>query len=65
MKRGKGSSVKYGGGGTWLTGSYDPETDTVYWATGNPWPDSDDRERGGRKPVHRIAYSPWSPTPER
>ena len=32
---------------TWLTGSYDPETDTLYWATGNPWPDSDDRERGG------------------
>ena len=22
-------------------------TITLYWATGNPWPDSDDRERGG------------------
>jgi PQQ-dependent dehydrogenase (methanol/ethanol family) len=43
----KGSAVTYGGGATWLTGSYDPETDTLYWATGNPWPDSDDRERGG------------------
>ncbi len=43
----KGSSVKYGGGATWLTGSYDQETDTLYWATGNPWPNSDDRERGG------------------
>jgi PQQ-dependent dehydrogenase (methanol/ethanol family) len=43
----KGSAVTYGGGGTWLTGSYDPETDTLYWATGNPYPDSDDRERGG------------------
>jgi PQQ-dependent dehydrogenase (methanol/ethanol family) len=43
----KGSSVSYGGGGTWLTGSYDPETDTLYWSTGNPWPDSDDRQRGG------------------
>ena len=43
----KGSSVKFGGGATWLTGSYDKETDTLYWATGNPWPDSDDRERGG------------------
>ena len=28
-------------------GSYDPATDTLFWATGNPWPDSDDRERGG------------------
>ena len=43
----KGSAVTYGGGATWLTGSYDPETDTLYWATGNPFPDSDDRERGG------------------
>lgn len=43
----KGDSVKYGGAATWLTGSYDTETDTLYWATGNPWPDSDDRERGG------------------
>ncbi len=38
---------KLGGGGTWLTGSYDPETDTLYWPTGNPWPDSDDRDRPG------------------
>ncbi|MBI1899407.1 MAG: PQQ-binding-like beta-propeller repeat protein [Acidobacteria bacterium] len=43
----KGNAVTYGGGATWLTGSYDPDTDTLYWATGNPWPDSDDRERGG------------------
>jgi PQQ-dependent dehydrogenase (methanol/ethanol family) len=43
----KGTAVTYGGGATWLTGSYDTETDTLYWATGNPWPNSDDRERGG------------------
>jgi PQQ-dependent dehydrogenase (methanol/ethanol family) len=43
----KGSAVKYGGGGTWLTGSWDPETDTLFWATGNPWPNSDDSQRGG------------------
>lgn len=36
-----------GGGATWLTGSYDPETDTLYWPTGNPWPDSDDSDRPG------------------
>src|SRR5947207_1461036 len=43
----KGTAVTTGGGATWQTGSYDPETDTLYWATGNPWPNSDDRERGG------------------
>jgi PQQ-dependent dehydrogenase (methanol/ethanol family) len=36
-----------GGGSTWLTGSYDAANDTVYWPTGNPWPDSDDRDRPG------------------
>jgi putative heme-binding domain-containing protein len=33
------------GGSTWLTGAYDADSDTVYWPTGNPWPDSDDRDR--------------------
>ena len=28
-----------GGGATWTTGSYDPETNLVYWGTGNPNPD--------------------------
>jgi alcohol dehydrogenase (cytochrome c) len=28
-----------GGGTTWNTGSYDPETNTIYWGTGNPAPD--------------------------
>jgi PQQ-dependent dehydrogenase (methanol/ethanol family) len=36
-----------GGGSTWITGSYDAAADTLYWATGNPWPDSDDRDRPG------------------
>ena len=27
-----------GGGSTWLTGSYDPELDLVFWGTGNPAP---------------------------
>jgi PQQ-dependent dehydrogenase (methanol/ethanol family) len=27
-----------GGGSTWLTGSYDAPSDTLYWATGNAWP---------------------------
>jgi PQQ-dependent dehydrogenase (methanol/ethanol family) len=43
----KGEEPKFGGGPTWLTGSYDPGTDTLYWPTGNPFPDSDDRDRPG------------------
>jgi len=43
----KGGEPKEGGGPTWLTGSYDPEADTLYWPTGNPYPDSNDRDRPG------------------
>ena len=30
-----GDSWKTGGGGGWMAGSYDPETNSVWWATGN------------------------------
>ena len=34
-----GDAYLRGGGSTWITGSYDPELDLVYWGTGNagPW----------------------------
>lgn len=31
----------------WMTGSYDPELNIVYWAVGNPGPDLDGDERSG------------------
>jgi|SRR5271165_1521927 len=31
----KGDSWKYGGGATWMTGSFDPGLNLVYWGTGN------------------------------
>lgn len=34
-----GDSAEFGGGPTWMTGTYDPETDTIFWGTGNPSPD--------------------------
>ena len=34
-----GDSWKHGGAPTWVTGSYDPESDLLYWATGNTAPD--------------------------
>jgi PQQ-dependent dehydrogenase (methanol/ethanol family) len=36
-----------GGGGTWMTGTYDPETDTVFWGVGNPFPAMSGDERKG------------------
>jgi alcohol dehydrogenase (cytochrome c) len=34
-----GDSWKTGGGSSWVTGSYDPELNLVYWGIGNPGPD--------------------------
>ncbi len=34
-------SWKIGGGGGWMTGSYDAKTNTVWWGTANPAPDYD------------------------
>lgn len=34
-----GDSWKRGSATTWVTGSYDPDTNLVYWGTGNPGPD--------------------------
>ncbi|MEO7652493.1 MAG: PQQ-binding-like beta-propeller repeat protein, partial [Bryobacteraceae bacterium] len=31
-----GESWKYGGGATWMTGSFDPQLNMVYWGVGNP-----------------------------
>jgi PQQ-dependent dehydrogenase (methanol/ethanol family) len=42
----KGDSWKTGGGGTWLTGTYDPELDTLYWPIGNPAAMTDRSVRG-------------------
>lgn len=32
-------SWKTGGAATWITGSYDPDLNLIYWGTGNPGPD--------------------------
>jgi PQQ-dependent dehydrogenase (methanol/ethanol family) len=43
----KGTALQEGGGATWLTGSVDPDSDVLYWAVGNPHPDTDGDERLG------------------
>jgi alcohol dehydrogenase (cytochrome c) len=41
-----GDSWKRGGSPMWLTGSYDPELNLVYWTVGNPAPQIDRSVRG-------------------
>ncbi len=43
----EGDSWKVGGAPAWVTGSYDPEQDILYWATGNPSPDWNGDSRKG------------------
>ena len=41
----KGDSWRFGGGAPWLTGSYDPALNLVYWGTGNAAADFYDGDR--------------------
>ncbi len=45
----KGTDLaRYGGGGaTWMTGTYDAETDTLFWGVGNPYPAINGDQRQG------------------
>jgi len=43
----KGDSWKTGGATTWVTGSFDPTLNLIYWGTGNPGPDYDGDYRLG------------------
>src|ERR1700730_6332567 len=42
-----GDSWQRGGGSTWITGTYDPELNLIYWGTGNPGPGMDGSVRAG------------------
>jgi len=42
-----GDSWRRGGGSTWITGTYDPELNLVFWGIGNPGPDMDGDVRRG------------------
>jgi alcohol dehydrogenase (cytochrome c) len=42
-----GESWTRGGGATWMTGTYDPALNLIYWPIGNPGPDLYGKERIG------------------
>jgi len=43
----QGKGIEHGGAVTWFTGTYDPETNTLYWPTGNPGEDYNGDDRMG------------------
>ena len=43
----KGAALKEGGGATWLSGSADVGANVLYWASGNPHPDTNGDDRLG------------------
>jgi alcohol dehydrogenase (cytochrome c) len=42
-----GDSWKFGGGTTWMPGTFDPELNMIFWGTSNPAPDFDGGPRPG------------------
>ena len=49
-----GDSWKRGGASTWITGSYDPELNLIYWGTGQSGPRSRWSSPPGRQPLQRF-----------
>jgi len=45
--RGDNDAWARGGGSAWITGTYDPQLDTLYWGISNPSPDFDGSVRPG------------------
>ena len=43
----EGESWKTGGAPAWITGNYDPATNTIFWTTGNPSPSNRGEGRAG------------------
>ena len=42
-----GDAWQRGGGSSWITGTYDPDLNLIYWGTGNPGPGLDGDVRAG------------------
>jgi alcohol dehydrogenase (cytochrome c) len=57
-----GDSWRTGGGGGWMVGAYDPETNTVWWGTANPaplydWAGADWQKSGPRPGINLYTSS--------
>jgi len=56
-----GDTAKTGSATTWVTGSYDPDQNTVFWGTGNPGPDWNGDARAATISIP-IPWSRWMAT---
>ena len=52
-----GDSWRFGGGSPWMTGSYDPDLDLIFWGTGNAAPGLDGAAREGDNLYTAPAYT--------
>ena len=52
LKTWEGKSWLTGGGSAWVTGTYDPKLNTLYWGIGNPSPDFNGDVRNGSYKWH-------------
>jgi len=43
----QGKDIEHGCAATWMPGTFDPQTNTLFWTTGNPCPDYNGAERQG------------------
>ena len=72
----EGNSWLTGGGSAWVTGTYDPELNSLYWGIGNPSPDFNGEVRKGdnllylldprsqpRRWILQVAFSEQPPRP--
>ncbi len=57
----KGDARKHGGGMTWMSGTYDPELNLIFWGIGNPNPTM----YGGDRPISAKIRMPSSPVHSR
>src|SRR5262249_54191887 len=60
LKTWEGKSWMTGGGSAWVTGTYDPKLNTLYWGVGNPSPDFNGDVRKGDN-LYTVSIGP--PTP--
>ncbi|MFL6797250.1 MAG: PQQ-dependent dehydrogenase, methanol/ethanol family [Xanthobacteraceae bacterium] len=51
----EGNSALTGGGSTWVTGTYDPELDLIYWGIGNPSPWNPRARKGDNLYTNSVA----------
>ena len=58
--KGTALALGAGGGATWMTGTYDPEIDTLFWGAGNPYPaiNGDDRQGDNLYSASVLALKP-------